>query len=39
VAHGTRGTEASSTQVLQTASELSGLATDLLRIVKSPASA
>jgi methyl-accepting chemotaxis protein len=39
VAQSTRETEASSTQMLQTASQLSGLATDLMRLVQPPASA
>jgi methyl-accepting chemotaxis protein len=39
VAQSTRETETSSTQMLQTASQLSGLATDLMRLVQPPASA
>ena len=39
VAQSTRESEASSTQMLQTASQLSGLATDLMRLVQPPASA
>jgi len=39
VAQTTRATEASSTQMMQTASQLSGLATDLMRLVQPPASA
>jgi methyl-accepting chemotaxis protein len=39
VAQSTRESEASSVQMLQTASQLSGLATDLMRLVQPPASA
>jgi methyl-accepting chemotaxis protein len=39
VAQSTRETQTSSTQMLQTASQLSGLATDLVRLVRPPASA
>jgi len=39
VAQTTRETEASSTQMLQTASQLSGLATELMKLVQPPASA